>query len=106
MSIKRVEVYRSMLEQLDADYQKDVESREQPTGTQAEVYAEVGRRAVADREYQNQRQQYLQAINDEEEVSPGVANFLKKDETVSKFDVDSGKAKPDNSLNPLGGKQI
>jgi hypothetical protein len=61
---------------------------------------------VADREYQTKRSRYLETINEEEEVSSGVANFLKKDEPVSKFDVDEGRAKPDTSLNPLGGKQI
>lgn len=106
MSKEKAEIYRELLAKLDADYQKEVESREMATGDQAAVFSEVGRRTVADREYQTKRQQYLQVINDEDEVSSGVANFIKKDEPVSKFDVDSGKAKLDNSLNPLSGKQI
>ena len=106
MSKEKAQIYREMLSKLESEYQADVESREMATGTQAEVYAEVGRRAVADREYQTKRSRYLEAINEEEEVSSGVTDFLKKDEPVSKFDVDSGKSKLDDGMNPLSGKQI
>jgi hypothetical protein len=106
MSKVKADSYKELLAKLEADYQKEVESREMATGNQAEVYSEVGRRAVADREFQTKRSRYLEAINEEEEVSSGVASFLKKDEPVSKFDLDSNKSKLDDSMNPLGGKQI
>jgi hypothetical protein len=107
MSKVKADSYRELLAKLEADYQKEVESREMATGNQNEVYAAVGKRALADRDYQEKRQRYLQAINDEDELSPAVAEFIKpKEAPASKFDVDSGKAKPDTSMNPLGGKQI
>ena len=106
MSKEKADVYRELLAKLDADHQEEIKAREMATGNQSEVFSEVGRRAVADREYQTKRKRYLEAINEEEEVSSGVENFLKKEEPVSKFDVDSGRAKLDDSLNPLGGKKI
>lgn len=107
MSKAKADSYRELLAKLDDDHLAELEAREMATGNQAEVYAEVGRRAVADREYQTKRSRYLEAINaEEEEISSGVADFLKKDEPVSKFDVDSGKSKLDDSMNPLSGKQI
>jgi hypothetical protein len=105
MSKEKAQIYREMLSKLESEYQADVESREMATGNQQAIYAEVGRRIVADKEYQTKRSRYLEAINEEEEVSSGVTSFLKKDEPVSKFDFDNGKAK-DDSMNPLSGKRI
>ena len=104
MSNEKAGQYRELLAKLDSDYQSEVAAREMATGNQKEVFSEVGKRALADREYQNKRQSYLKAISDEEEVSSGVAGYLKKDETVSKFDLDSGKIKlPEPELS---GKKI
>ena len=106
MSNQRAQELKELLAKLESEHQSDLQSREFVTGTQAEVFAEVGRRAVADREYQTKRSRFIEAINEETEVSSGVAGFLKKDEPVSKFDLDSGKSTLDTSMQPLGGKQI
>ena len=106
MSNEKAGQFRELLAKLDSDYQNEVAARGMATGDQATVFAEVGRRAVADREYQTKRSRFIEAINEETEVSSGVAGFLKKDEPVSKFDLDSGKSTLDTSMQPLGGKQI
>lgn len=76
-------------------------------GNQAEIYDQVAKRAYNQTSYESKRSRLVKLRNELEGPSPAVQNFLKGETKVeSKFDVEAGKAKIDNSLFPLGGRSI
>lgn len=106
-----LECVEAEIKALDAEYQEWKNQRVAPTGTQAQVLQHVGENAMKERDYLNKRQMYERTKADIIGVSDGVKSFLESKKTkqpleYSKFDVDAGVVKVDNSLNPFGGKDL
>lgn len=106
-----LECVEAEIKALDAEYQEWKSQRVAPTGTQAQVLQHVGENAMKERDYLNKRQMYERAKADIVGVSDGVKAYLEGQKTkspfeYSKFDVDAGVAAVDNSLSPLGGKEL
>jgi hypothetical protein len=61
---------------------------------------------VEQKAYQAERAKLVSLLNDAIGVSPSVEQFLNQEETPSKFHVDAGIVELDDSLTPLGGKEL
>lgn len=104
-----IEIYKKKIADLEKEHQSAKENQPEITGSQADVFRQVGANLLAEKEFERKRMQLENAISEIVGVSAGVTAFLdktKKPLEVSKLDVDTGKEKADNSLNPLGGKAL
>lgn len=104
-----IEYYNKQIEDLDNEFQTFKESQTEIGGNQSQIFQRVGENMLAERKYQEQRDNLVRLRDDIVGVSPAIEAFLdktKKPLEFSKFDVDSGKAKIDTSMNPLGGKEV
>lgn len=104
-----VEIYKKQIADLEKEYYTAKQNQPEITGSQADVFQKVGQNLLAEKEFHDKKMQLENAIADIVGVSDGVTAFLDKTQKpleVSKLDVDAGKAKIDNSLNPLGGKTL
>lgn len=101
-----VGVYNKMIEDLENEYFTAKQNQEQITGSQNEVYQKVGQNILAENKFYEKKRE-LERLRDEAiGVSSGVEAFLNNKPETSKFDVDAGKVKIDDSLNRLGGKAL
>lgn len=100
----KTEIYESMILELDQKHSESLANQEPVTGTHLEVHNAVAQRMVDQNNYQIERQKLVELKNDSRPLSKGVQDFLNPQRVVSKFDVDLGAVKIDNSLQPLGGK--
>jgi hypothetical protein len=101
-----VDYYDQLIENLDSEEVQRHRETVVAIGNQREVYQQVGESMRAELSYQNKRHELVRLREQYKEVSPNVQAFLTKKPIETKFDVDSGKAKLDTSLNPLGGKEV
>lgn len=104
-----VDIYNKMINDLDNEFQSARENQAAISGNQRDVFQRVGENILAERRYQEQRDNLVKLRDDIVGVSPVVEAFLDKTKNpleVSKFDVDAGKVKVDTSMNPLGGKEV
>lgn len=104
-----VDIYNKMINDLDNEFQSARENQAAISGNQRDVFQRVGENMLDERKYQEQRDNLVRLRDDIVGVSPAIEAFLdktKKPLEFSKFDVDSGKAKIDTSMNPLGGKEV
>ena len=107
MSIKKQEIYKAMIEDLDAKFIAGQTNQQAATGNQNQVFGEVGKRMSERRTYEIERDRLVKLMHEAEGPSPAVAAFIgPQDPPASKFDLDNGTDKIDTSLQPLGGKQI
>lgn len=101
-----VGVYNKMIEDLENEYFTAKQNQEQITGSQNEVYQKVGQNILAENKFYEKKRE-LERLRDEAiGVSSGVEAFLNSKPEASKFDVDAGEVKIDDSLNRLGGKAL
>ncbi len=100
----KVEFYNSMIEELDQERAKFKESQPIATGTQIEVYRQVGKNMLLEIEYLKDRAKLVRLRDDAIGVSPGVQAYLNPKKIESKIDLDNGTAKIDNSLYTTGKK--
>jgi hypothetical protein len=103
---QKFNTYSDMIADLDREHSETLAAQDKPTGDRAEIYTEVSRRIIKQNEYELKRQKLVELRDDAMGVSPAVEAFLNPKKIESKFDVDSGKTKIDDSLNPLGGKKL
>ena len=97
---------QNLLDSLDKEHEKRLAERQMPTENKAAVYDAAGKGMLEELDYLSKRGELLEMIKSATPVSPAVADFINPPQEHSKFDVDSGKAEIDNSLNPLGGKRL
>ena len=67
------------------------------------MFQQLGERVREEAEIEKDYQ-HTQGYDEALGMSSTIKDYLNPKPTVSKFDVDAGKVKEDNSLNPLGGK--
>ena len=104
-----IEIYKKQIADLEKEYYTAKQNQGEITGNQADVFQQVGQNMLAEKEFHDKKMQLENAIADIVGVSEGVTAFLdktKKPLEFSKFDVDAGKEKIDNSLNPFVGKAL
>lgn len=101
----KVALYDATIEQLDKEHAEMLANQPMPTGNRKTVSDEVAQRMVAEKAYQDKKQRLIELRNEAMEVSPGVASFLNETKVPSKFDVDEGTEKLDDS-NEIQGKSI
>lgn len=104
-----VDIYNKMIADLENEYFTAKQNQGEITGNQAEVYQKVGQNMLAEKEFYDKKRKLEELRDDVIGVSDGVKSFLdtnKKPFEISKLDVDEGRVKIDNSLNPLGGKAL
>lgn len=99
------------IKMLDAEFLNWQESRDKVAGNNAEVFQQVGANMVKEIEYRNKQRWLEDERRELSAVSDAVNAYLesiKKPGQLeqSKLDVQQGKAQIDNSLNPLGGKEV
>jgi hypothetical protein len=107
MAIDKVEYLNGMIEDLDKNREAEIAAQSEITGNNMQVHTDVAARQSAGIKYERERQRLINLRNEAMEVSSGVSDFIsggKKYE--SKLDVQEGRSKVDDSLNPLGGKKI
>lgn len=102
-----VAAFRAELEQLEKD-RVERNSNAQYSGTRAQVREQICTNTREELEYETKKKYLLNKINSLAPLSNGVAEYIasKDAKTESKFDLDSNSATADDSLNPLGGKQV
>lgn len=104
--MEKVEMYNLMIEQLDNEYAETLKAQEISAGNQNEVFGQVAKNMVAEQTYQRERHRLVNLKNEATPLSSGVEKFINPGKVESKFEVDAGTSKVDNSLNPLGGKKL
>lgn len=106
MNADKVKLYQSMIDKLDQEHEAKLNAQPIQKGNRREVYDQVSKRMLDQKAYQDERAKLVSLLNDAIGVSPAVKQFLNPEPTLSKFDVDEGREKEDDSLTPLGGKVI
>ena len=107
MENQKAEFYKAMIQQLDNEHNELLANQPDATGNNKAVYETIASRMVAQNNYRIQREKLVKALEEAEGPSPEVAAFIAPQKPpVSKFDLDSGAAQLDTSLNPLGGRAI
>lgn len=106
-----LECIEAEIKALDTEYQEWRSQRIAPMGTQTQTFQYVGENAMKEREYLNKRQMYERTKADIVGVSDSVKAYLEGQKTkspleYSKFDVDAGAVKVDNTLNTFVGKEL
>lgn len=99
------ESINNLILKLDQQHQDAITQRETATGSNAEIFANVNRNILDNQKYMNERKSLVKILNDITPVSKGVEDFLLPTKIESKFDVENGIAKIDNSLQ-IEGRQI
>ncbi len=103
MALDKVELLKAKIQELDEQHKAALEAQETATGNQREVFTAVASRAVAEVEYLRKRKTLVGMLDDAIGVSPAVEAFINPGKPIeTKFDLDSGKAKIDRSLQPEG----
>jgi len=96
----------AMIAELDNEHQETVNSQS-TTGNRLEVYTSSAANMLAEKTYLDKRKALVSFRNDTVGVSNEVEAYINRVPTVfSKIDVIEGRAKEDNSLQPLGGKGL
>lgn len=101
----KVQLIDAKIQDLDKNHNDAIANQETPNGTNFEVHSRVAQNMVSQRAYEIERKNLVQFRNDSMGVSPGVLEFLAPKKVESKFDVENGTAKIDNSLQ-MEGRQI
>lgn len=101
-----VKTYDAMIDELKKQRQEVLDRQEAPTGNSAEMFQQLGERVREEAEYRKRLSAYTRLRDEALGMSSTIKDYLNPKPTVSKFDVDAGKVKEDNSLNPLGGKKL
>lgn len=97
----------SKLRVLDVDFEAWQEARANVQGSQSEVFQQVGENIVKEVRYQMERQALMKRKNDLVGVSDGVKSYLEGKKQPGKFEKSKlTNEKPDNTLNPFGGKAL
>lgn len=99
------ELIEAKIQELDKNHFDAIANQEAPNGTNFEVHSRVAQNMVNQRAYEIQRKNLVQMRDNSMGVSPGVLDFLAPKKVESKFDVENGTAKIDNSLQ-MEGRQI
>lgn len=106
MNADKVKLYQSMIDKLDQEHEAKLNAQPIQNGNRQAVYEQVSKRMVAQKAYQDERAKLVSLRDDAIGISPAVAKFLNPEVTPSKFELDAGRTKEDDSLSPLGGKVI
>lgn len=101
----KTELLNSMITELDQKHNDAIAKQETPNGTNLDIQNQVAQNMVSQRNYEVERKKLVKMRDESIAVSPGVLNFLAPKKVESKFDVENGTAKIDNSLQ-MEGRQI
>lgn len=101
-----IQIFEKQIADLKKEHDTNYNNQPEITGNRAEIYQKIGENMMKEREYLRQIKQLEDAIADIIGVSPAVAAYIEKPPVESKFEVDAGTAKIDNSLNPMEGKSL
>lgn len=105
----KVLFYDGHIADLDKEHTEALESQGEIQGNNLAVRTEIANRQSANIKYLRERERLIKLRNEAMDVSKGVADYIaqkKAKAPASKFDLDAGTDKVDDSLNPLGGKKI
>lgn len=106
MENEKTKMYDAMIQDLDRQHEEEKSSQLAAAGNRREVYNQVGKNMLFEKEYLDKRKKLVELKNDSIEVSPGVEAWLNPKKVETKFDLDNGSATLDDSLNPLSGKSL
>lgn len=98
-----VENFNKMIEELDNEY-NELCNQEVGNETKDEIFQRIGKKAIMEQQYHQRRSELVKFRDDTLGISAGVASFLEKKPTESKFDIDNGTIKKETS--PFDGKAI